>query len=150
MLVVSSFPSIPGKLSAIFLNRLFTLCPAFADVSMNIMFICVAFCVASSRVTCLRRTCDQDFSDNWKPAKGTVCHSSQPCFPLAQLSHRLLVLSEHHRSISSWRGRIAGLSECEQAVLSLEYERNPLVMSNTTMATEESRMYEGMSERNRS
>ena len=45
--------SIPGKDIAIFLNKLFTLCPAFADVSMNIMFNCCAFAVASSSVTCL-------------------------------------------------------------------------------------------------
>jgi hypothetical protein len=38
---------------AIFLNKLFTLCPAFADVSMNIMLSSWAFAVASSSVTCL-------------------------------------------------------------------------------------------------
>lgn len=45
--------SIPGNDMAIFLNRLLTLCPAFADVSMNIMFSCVDLAVASSSVTCL-------------------------------------------------------------------------------------------------
>lgn len=45
--------SIPGRDMAIFLNKLLTLCPAFAEVSMNIMFSWVAFVVASSSVTCL-------------------------------------------------------------------------------------------------
>ena len=44
----------PGSDMAIFLNKLFTLCPAFADVSMNIMFSSLAFAVASSSVTWLR------------------------------------------------------------------------------------------------
>ena len=39
---------------AIFLNKLLTLWPAFADVSMNMMFICVDLAVASSSVTCLK------------------------------------------------------------------------------------------------
>src|SRR6267142_683028 len=46
--------SMPGSDMAIFLNRLFTLCPAFADVSMNKMLRPWAFAVASSSVTCLR------------------------------------------------------------------------------------------------
>jgi hypothetical protein len=46
--------SIPGRLSAIFLNRLLTLCPALADVSMNRIPSSPAFAVASSSVTCLR------------------------------------------------------------------------------------------------
>ena len=45
--------SIPTNDMAIFLNRLLTLCPAFADVSMNMMFSSVARAFASSRVTCL-------------------------------------------------------------------------------------------------
>jgi hypothetical protein len=44
----------PGSDMAIFLNKLFTLCPAFADVSMNKMLRAWAFAVASSSVTCLR------------------------------------------------------------------------------------------------
>ena len=44
----------PGSDMAIFLNKLFTLCPAFADVSMNKMLRLWAFAVASSSVTCLR------------------------------------------------------------------------------------------------
>jgi hypothetical protein len=44
----------PGSDMAIFLNKLFTLCPAFADVSMNMMLRSWAFAVASSSVTCLR------------------------------------------------------------------------------------------------
>ena len=43
----------PGNDMAIFLNRLLTLWPAFAEVSMNMMFICVDLAVASSSVTCL-------------------------------------------------------------------------------------------------
>ena len=46
--------SIPGSDMAIFLNRLLTLWPAFADVSMNMIFICVDLAVASSSVTCLK------------------------------------------------------------------------------------------------
>ena len=46
--------SIPGSDMAIFLNKLLTLWPAFADVSMNMMFICVDLAVASSSVTCLK------------------------------------------------------------------------------------------------
>lgn len=46
--------SIPGKDIAIFLNKDFTLCPALAEVSINIMLSSVAFAVASSSVTCLR------------------------------------------------------------------------------------------------
>jgi hypothetical protein len=34
--------SIPGRDIAIFLKRLLTLCPAFADVSINMIFSCVA------------------------------------------------------------------------------------------------------------
>lgn len=51
----SAWPSfsIPGRDMAILLNRLLTLCPAFADVSMNIIFNCVDLAVASSNVTCL-------------------------------------------------------------------------------------------------
>lgn len=45
--------SIPGNDIAIFLNRLLTLCPALAEVSMNMMFSCCDFAVASSSVTCL-------------------------------------------------------------------------------------------------
>lgn len=53
--------SIPGKLIAIFLNRVLTLCPALAEVSMNIMLSWVDFWVASSSVTCLRpRSVRQD------------------------------------------------------------------------------------------
>ena len=44
----------PGSDMAIFLNRLFTLCPAFAEVSMNMIPSSWAFAVASSSVTCLR------------------------------------------------------------------------------------------------
>jgi hypothetical protein len=44
----------PGSDMAIFLNKLFTLCPAFADVSMNMILRSWAFEVASSSVTCLR------------------------------------------------------------------------------------------------
>jgi hypothetical protein len=43
----------PGNDMAIFLKRLLTLCPAFAEVSMNMMFNFVALAVASSSVTCL-------------------------------------------------------------------------------------------------
>jgi hypothetical protein len=39
---------------AIFLNKLLTLCPAFAEVSMNMIPSSWAFAVASSSVTCLR------------------------------------------------------------------------------------------------
>ncbi len=46
--------SMPGRDMAIFLNKPFTLCPAFADVSMNIILRPWAFAVASSSVTCLR------------------------------------------------------------------------------------------------
>ena len=45
--------SMPGSDIAIFLNKLLTLWPALADVSMNMIPICVAFAVASSNVTCL-------------------------------------------------------------------------------------------------
>ena len=45
--------SMPTSDIAIFLNRLLTLCPAFADVSMNMMLSSVAFAFASSSVTCL-------------------------------------------------------------------------------------------------
>ena len=53
--------SMPTSDIAIFLNRLLTLCPAFADVSMNMMLSSVAFAFASSSVTCLRRhaTCEK-------------------------------------------------------------------------------------------
>lgn len=43
----------PGSDIAIFLNKLLTLWPALADVSMNMIPICVDFAVASSNVTCL-------------------------------------------------------------------------------------------------
>jgi hypothetical protein len=54
-------------------NKLFTLSPAFADVSINMIFICVDFAVASSIVTWLvdvsgdlalvdeNRRCDKPF-----------------------------------------------------------------------------------------
>lgn len=45
--------SIPGNDMAIFLKRLLTLCPALAEVSMNMMFSCCDFAVASSSVTWL-------------------------------------------------------------------------------------------------
>ena len=45
--------SMPTSDIAIFLNKLLTLWPAFADVSMNIMFNSVALELASSKVTCL-------------------------------------------------------------------------------------------------
>lgn len=55
LVLASACPSfsIPGNDIAIFLNRLFTLCPALADVSMNMMLSCVDLAVASSNVTCL-------------------------------------------------------------------------------------------------
>lgn len=43
--------SIPGRDLAIFLNSDLTLWPAFAEVSINMMFNCVALVVASSMVT---------------------------------------------------------------------------------------------------
>ena len=57
LVLASAWPSfsIPGKDMAIFLNRLLTLWPAFAEVSMNMMFSCVDFAVASSSVTCLSK-----------------------------------------------------------------------------------------------
>jgi hypothetical protein len=56
--LVDSF-SIPGSDIAIFLKSDLTLWPAFADVSMNMMFSCCAFAVASSSVTCLEHRRDR-------------------------------------------------------------------------------------------
>lgn len=47
--------SIPTRDMAIFLNKLFTLWPALADVSINMMFSWFALVLASSSVTCLER-----------------------------------------------------------------------------------------------
>lgn len=53
VLAASASLSIPGSACAIFLKSTLTLCPALADVSMNITLNSCAFCSASSVVTCL-------------------------------------------------------------------------------------------------
>lgn len=49
----TSLASPPGRAIAIFLNRLLTLCPALADVSIESTLSSLAFLSSSSGVTCL-------------------------------------------------------------------------------------------------
>ena len=101
--------SIPGKDIAIFLNKLLTLCPAFADVSMNIMFSWVAWAVASSSVTCLR---EYKFgkTEGWRrtryvPFVGKVClvsyqHNNDIVSSL--WTHIVYPLWGRHKRLSIW------------------------------------------------
>ena len=126
--------SIPGSDMAIFLNRDLTLWPAFAEVSINIIDSSVARAVASSSVTWLRKVrCGSE----WR-FKHTVCQTSLLCFRRGRLSRRCPVLSEHHLSTSMLTRKKLGLNLCQRD--SRRVDCGSLVMSNTTMATEESRI----------
>ena len=100
LVLASAWPSlsIPGSAIAIFLNRLLTLCPAFADVSMNMIPSSVDFVVASSKVTCLHNRTISILCSN-EDCVLAVYRTGQPCFLPVLLSHRSLARSERLLSI---------------------------------------------------
>jgi len=106
--------SIPGRDMAIFLKSPLTLWPAFADVSINMIFSSADFAVASSCVTC--RLSDKS-----------------ALFPTSTM------MTSFPRSDRT-------------SSIHFVVERNDarFVISYTTIATEESRIYEGIRDRKRS
>ena len=123
---------------AIFLNKLFTLCPAFADVSINIILRSWAFAVASSSVTCLRHLSEHSLK----------CSLEEYAPFVRQIG---LVPDKHdHDVVSSLRPHVLypfrrgkkRLTVYEQLrpIMNDTDRQHALVISNTTIATVESRM----------
>ena len=130
--------SIPGSDMAIFLNRLFTLCPALADVSMNMILRPWAFAVASSSVTCLRHL------STYSSEKSLRCtHRLSDRSALFPTSTTMTSFPRSDRTSSIHF--VVERKDCRsEDVLVLRGNvmsgNHGLVISNTTIATVESRM----------
>lgn len=143
--------SIPTNSIAIFLKRDLTLCPAFAEVSMNMMSSCAAFALASSRVTCLvDQPINMEDGDNeWAMPVYRLSDRSallptktmMTSFPRSDRTSSIHLEVDMNDCRSVHKGEHIHVSWGAGALL---------VISNTTIATEQSRMYEGISERYRS